>query len=90
MIGQGAMQSAALGQLGSTFIADTAEHVGSWWKIQCVADCAFTALESGLRPNGEAVMGGDIENITMAHGFEIHGHFTKIELASGSVIAYEV
>lgn len=90
MLGKGAQQSTAMGQLGSDFISDTAAHTGSWGIIYCISACTFTTLTSGDRPTGTAVMTGTLTSISLAAGMSIHGYFTTIRLASGSVIAYNV
>ncbi len=90
MLGQGAPQALALGQLGSRFINDTTSFTGQWGVIQCIAACTFTTLTSGKRADGKTdVMLGSLADITLAAGQEIRGLFTTIKLASGSVIAYE-
>lgn len=85
----GSPQSLALGQLGSTWIADTSAYTGHWGAIQCISNCEFTTLTSGVRHDGTNVMKGTLDGKTLSAGQTIFGDFTAITLASGSVIAYE-
>lgn len=90
MLGQGAIQSTALGQLGSIFINDTAAHTGQWGIIYCIAAATFTTLTSGNGASGSVLMAGTLSSVTLAAGMVIYGNFTAITLAGGSVIAYNV
>jgi hypothetical protein len=91
MIGRGAPQSLALGQLGSRFINDTTARTGlSVGRIQCIAAATFTTLTSGNGPDGTALMAGTLSGISLSAGMEIQGYFTAITLAGGSIIAYNV
>jgi hypothetical protein len=91
MLGRGSPQSLALGQLGSTFIADTVARTGlSVGRIQCLSAATFTTLTSGNLPTGSVCMVGTLSGISLAAGMEIQGYFTAITLAGGSIIAYNV
>jgi hypothetical protein len=90
MLGQQALHSTAMGQLGSDFINDTAAHTGQWGIIYCISACTFSTLTSGNRTSGSVVMTGTLTDITLAAGMLIYGYFTAITLGSGKVIAYNV
>lgn len=70
------------GKYGSTLIADTTEYTGDYVAIQVVVACTFTTLDDATR-DGTTLTSG----ITFPAGFVIYGTITKIELATGTVIA---
>lgn len=87
MLGQGAPQSMALGQLGSDLIDDQTACTGTWGIIQCIANCTFSKLDSDtITCQGAATT----TDITLAAGMSIYGRFTAITLASGAVLAYRM
>jgi hypothetical protein len=90
MLGKSAPQSEALGHLGSTFYNDTTNHTGlAVGIIYCIAGCTFTGLVSDFQPDGTTpVMAGTLASITLSPGMVVYGLFTRIQLATGSVIAY--
>ncbi len=92
MLGRSAPQATALGQLGSTFITDTSTHSSmSVGRIYCIAAAVLAAgTVSGNLPDGTACMSGTLTGLALSPGMEIQGYFTAIQLASGSVIAYNV
>ncbi|MDE2103767.1 MAG: hypothetical protein KGL39_41400 [Patescibacteria group bacterium] len=90
MLGKSAPQSQVLGQLGSSFVEDTNDHTGSWGAIQCVSACTFATLTSGNLPDGTVCMSGTLSDITMAAGMVIYGYFIDVQLATGSVILYNL
>jgi hypothetical protein len=90
LIGKAAPIATTVGQLGSTFINDTADHTGQWGVIYCIGSCAFSTLTSGKRLDNRDMMLGILNGITLLPGMTIYGYFTAIKLAGGSVIAYEV
>jgi len=90
MLGSGAMQSTAMGQLGSDFINDTDAHTGNWGIIYCISACTFAVLTSAVDLEGNALMTGTLTGITMSPGMLIYGNFTTISLGSGKVIAYRL
>jgi hypothetical protein len=93
MLGQGAPQSLALGQLGADFIYDTSAHTGEWGRIHAVPTAGgnvaalFSALESStLVPHS----GGVLTQLALNPGDEVQGRFTSITLFQGAVIAYRL
>jgi len=78
-----------IGYQGWTLITDTAEHEGVWQKIVPLEATAFTTLTDATL-NQVAAEGG---NVVGAQSFPatvvLTGRFTKIELASGAVMAYK-
>ena len=76
------LKRAELGQYGATFISDTAVHAGDWYAIQVVADATFNALTDNWDGNTNT-------GVAFSAGAILYGHFTSIDLTSGSVIAYK-
>jgi hypothetical protein len=90
MLGQQAPGSAFTGQLGSTFIGDTAPYTGQWGQIYCLAPAVFSVLTSGADSQGQPIMKGNLTTLPLAAGQSIYGLFTSITLTSGKIIAYNV
>ena len=67
---------------GGKYIADTSANTGDWFAIYAITDATFTTLTSGN-------LTGTLTGITLSKGMTLHGHFSAITLASGSVIAYD-
>lgn len=72
-------KKAEMSQYGVDLIADTNTHAGYWWKIEVVTDTVFNALTS----NWSAAPTG-----TVTAGTVMTGHFTSIDLTSGSIRAH--
>lgn len=77
------LDSSARGRLGATVITDTAAHnnlkVG---EIVAIEDTTFTSLV------GAGWSGATFGGKTLKAGNSIRGYFSSIQLATGSVIAY--
>lgn len=69
------------GENGTHTVRNTAEAIGQWTSIQCIADAVFTKLTC---PNNT---GGSLDNITMTRGQSLClGLITNVQLASGGVV----
>lgn len=84
----GSPDSVALGQFGADWFDDSADHTGGdWGMITVLADATFTVLEtSTICLNGVAPT--NLNGKIVTRGINIYGRFTRIQLASGSIIAY--
>ena len=83
-------QNAALGQAGSVFIDDTAQHTGPFVAITAIEDSEVDAsdctnIENTMVDGGASTMTTDF---TIPKGVTIFGKFEVMSLASGKVIAY--
>lgn len=67
------------GELGGTYITDTAAHTGQFDAIQ--------ALEAAVATIVSPTMSG-LASVPIPAGVIIYGNFTSVTLASGKVIAY--
>ena len=77
--------SLGLGSAGSTvLVAATAEQTGSFCAVTVIAAATFTTLtpEDAFHPSEVNY------NMTIPAGVTIYGRWTAIELATGSVVAY--
>ena len=75
-------QNAQLGQGGSVFIDDTAEHTGPY--------IGFTAITNAVLDVSECTSNiTDAADFTIEKGWTIYGNFTSITLGSGTVLAYK-
>lgn len=81
-------QSQALGQLGSTYINDTAAHPGAFGTIQALTATTIATLVSGNGYDGTPLMKGTLTAISLPAGSALYGYFTSVTLTSGSVVAY--
>jgi len=84
-------QNASMGQAGAKFISDGEEHLGVFAAIQCLEDTIFEELipEDIVKGYGVGTYNGNtMASETISAGTTIYGKWTKIELASGLVIAY--
>lgn len=68
------------GQSGD-FISDTAVHTGEWAKIQAITAAVIATVTSDT-------IKGTLTTITLPAGGVLFGHFTSIQLTSGTVMAY--
>ena len=78
--------SLGLGSAGSTvLVAATAEQTGSFCAVTVIAAATFTTLtaEDSAHPSTS-----DFSGVTIPAGVTIYGRWTAIELATGSVVAY--
>lgn len=73
-----------MGQRGFTFISSLYGWSGNWWAIQCIEDTVFAELDA-VNDEGDTIVGETIPKL-----MTIKGHFTKIRLTSGAVIAYKM
>lgn len=80
-----ALQSLALGQLGSDFVNDTTLHLGHWGTLVVLVPTVFKTLISGFATTNTA----PVEGPTLAANTILHGHFIGLQLTSGAVIAYK-
>lgn len=76
-------QEAKDGLHGLHIITGTTEHSGRYCKIKFITGTQFTTLEGHN-------LGGTWTTATFPAGFELLGHFTKVKLASGSVVLHNV
>jgi len=78
-------QNAALGQAGSTFIDDTAQHTGPYVAITAIEDSVVDVSDcTNIADTME-----DAADFTIPKGVTIFGRFDVMSLASGKVIAYK-
>tara|TARA_R110002020_G_scaffold21649_2_gene73565 strand:+ start:728 stop:1009 length:282 start_codon:yes stop_codon:yes gene_type:complete len=78
-------QNAALGQAGSTFIDDTAQHTGHFVAITAIEDSVVDVSDC----TNIADTMTDAADFTIPAGLTIYGRFEVFSLASGKVIAYK-
>tara|TARA_R100001443_G_scaffold117178_1_gene140295 strand:+ start:745 stop:1023 length:279 start_codon:yes stop_codon:yes gene_type:complete len=77
-------QNAALGQAGSIFIDDTAQHTGPYVAITAIEDSEVDVSDCTNIANTME----DAADFTIPKGVTIFGRFEVMSLASGKVIAY--
>tara|TARA_R100000734_G_C3227784_1_gene36917 strand:+ start:88 stop:366 length:279 start_codon:yes stop_codon:yes gene_type:complete len=77
-------QNIALGQAGSVFIDDTAQHTGTFVAISAIEDSVVDVSDCTNIANTMA----DAADFTIPAGMTIYGEFEVFSLASGKVIAY--
>ena len=75
-------QNAKLGQGGTIFIDDTAEHTGPYIGFIAITNAVLDVSECTSNITDEA-------DFTIEKGWTIYGNFTSITLASGTVLAYK-
>jgi len=75
-------QNAQLGQGGSVFIDDTAEHTGPF-----VAFIAIT--EAVLDVSACTTNIDDAADFTIEKGWTIYGQFASLSIDSGTILAYK-
>lgn len=102
MLGQGALESMSLGQLGSSLIRDTGVYTAAahtngkkgWGIIEAMVDTTFTTLTSGKLANNSSDVVTYRPALTNAfilkQGQRMYGFWTAITLATGQVMAYEI
>jgi len=76
------LEAMMTGSGGGLYITGTGANAGDWNCIQAITACTFTVLVS---PN---IAGPSLNTITLAAGTTLHGRFSAITLATGSVVAY--
>ena len=89
--------AAPYGQQGASIITDTVAHFGDWYCIVSIEDGTTTGASSTMNCNWDLNgAGGGNENTAFTHanlalptGVPLYGHFTKITLSVGKVIAYK-
>jgi hypothetical protein len=64
---------------GGTVYSDTSAHTGNWIRVEALSDSVFTTITGNVTGMGSS---------TLKAGQSLHGSFTAITLASGSVVAY--
>jgi hypothetical protein len=64
---------------GGQVIADTATYTGDWVEIRVITAAVFTTLTGNIEGVGST---------SFPAGTILNGRFTVIDLASGSVVAY--
>ena len=77
-------QNAALGQAGSVFIDDTAQHTGDFVAITAIEDSVVDVSDCTDIADTMA----DAADFTIPKGVTIFGRFAVFSLGSGKVIAY--
>jgi uncharacterized protein YcgI (DUF1989 family) len=78
-------QNIALGQVGSVFIDDTAQHTGDFVAITAIEDSVVDV--SRCTNIAETMEDADVD-FTIPAGLTIFGRFSVFCLTSGKVIAY--
>lgn len=79
-------ETAFLGRFGAVVYADTVDHtILTVSEIMAIEDTTFTNLEG---PGWTGASGG-FAGKTLKAGQSIKGWFTRIKLATGSVVAYK-
>ena len=74
-----------LGQKGSVFIDDTAQHTGPYVAITAIEDSVVDVSDCTNIANTM----DDAADFTIPKGVSIYGRFEVFSLASGKVIAYK-
>ena len=77
-------QNAALGQAGSVFIDDDAQHTGDFVAITAIEDSVVDVSDCTDIADTMA----DAADFTIPKGVTIFGRFAVFSLGSGKVIAY--
>lgn len=77
--------NAALGQAGSVFIDDTAQHTGPFVAITAIEDSEVDVSDCTDIANTMA----DAVDFTIPAGLTIYGRYSVFSLVSGKVIAYK-
>ena len=78
-------QNAALGQAGSIYIDDTAQHTGPYVAVTALEDSVVDISDcTNIADTME-----DAADFTIPKGVTIFGRFEVMSLASGKVIAYK-
>ena len=78
-------QNAGMGQAGSVFIDDTAQHTGDFVAITAIEDSVVDVSDCTNIANTME----DAADFTIPAGMTIYGSFEYFSLASGKVIAYK-
>ena len=77
--------NAALGQAGSVFIDDTAQHTGPFVAITAIEDSVVDVSDCTDIADTMA----DAVDFTIPAGLTIYGRYSVFSLVSGKVIAYK-
>ena len=77
-------QNAGMGQAGSVFIDDTAQHTGDFVAITAIEDSVVDISDCTNIANTME----DAADFTIPAGLTIYGRFEVFSLESGKVIAY--
>ena len=77
-------QNAGMGQAGSVFIDDTAQHTGDFVAITAIEDSVVDVSDCTNIANTME----DADDFTIPAGLTIYGRFEVFSLESGKVIAY--
>ena len=78
-------QNAGMGQAGSVFIDDTAQHTGDFVAITAIEDSVVDVSDCTNIANTMT----DAADFTIPAGLTIYGRFEVFSLGSGKVIAYK-
>ena len=78
-------QNAGMGQAGSVFIDDTAQHTGDFVAITAIEDSVVDVSDCTNIANTME----DAADFTIPAGLTIYGRFEVFSLESGKVIAYQ-
>tara|TARA_R100001082_G_C4355138_1_gene156479 strand:+ start:702 stop:974 length:273 start_codon:yes stop_codon:yes gene_type:complete len=78
-------QNFALGQAGSVFIDDTAQHTGPFVAITAIEDSVVDVSDC----TNIADTMTDAADFTIPKGVTIYGRYSVFSLGSGKVIAYK-
>ena len=78
-------QNAGMGQAGSVFIDDNAQHTGDFVAITAIEDSVVDVSDCTNIANTME----DAADFTIPAGLTIYGNFPYFSLVSGKVIAYK-
>ena len=78
-------QNAQMGQAGSVFIDDVAQHTGPFAAITAIEDSVVDVSDC----TNIALTMTDAADFTIPAGLTIYGNFSVFSLTSGKVIAYK-
>ena len=77
-----------LGLNGGSYLNDTATHSGTWFAIQATEDTVLATQASNITNLDDSCTGQDATEL--AAGTVLYGYYTRIDLTSGAVIAYNI
>lgn len=69
---------------GTTWITDGEAVTGNWFRLYAVSTCEFLSLVDASR-----TWTVTISDFVLKEGCSIDGHFTAVELVTGTMICYK-
>lgn len=76
----GSAEQLAVGRFGGILIDDADSHDGNWGVLYALTDTEFDSVTGNIV--------GDFNGVELPAGTALYGLFSEVELASGSIIAY--